>query len=187
MPTSLPAAVASAAVVAVALTAVATGGGVASAATSSFTDQAGDVGHGVDLRTVKVVNGEKAVWVTTTHRDLVPDPASGAGGKLFLDTDPEDAGPEYALVGGYFEGTDYMLTEVEGWNTNTGAFTPADCSYRMRIDYDADTVRTRFGHDCFGDADLRVELRVSGTKPGGGSAVDWLGTRTTFTPWVKQG
>ncbi|MDN4160944.1 hypothetical protein [Nocardioides abyssi] len=163
--------------------------GAASAATATVTDKAGDIGPGVDLLSVKVVNGKQNVRVVTTHRNLVPSYRSQAGGKVFLDTDPDDPGPEYALVGGYFDGTDYILLEVDGWNTNKDGIEPVDCSYRSRLDYEAEMVRSRFSQDCFDDdgTDVRVEVKVSGAKKGGGMAVDWLGTPRTFSAPVAQG
>lgn len=165
--------------------------GPAAAATSTFTDKADDIGPGVDLRSVKVVNGEQNLRITTTHRDLRRSPASAAGGTVFIDTDPDDKGPEYALVGGYFDGTDYALLEVEGWNTSSDDVERVSCSYRSRLDYRADTVRSRFAQDCFDDdgdsGPVRVEVRVSGAKKGGGTAVDWLGTPRTFSATVQQG
>lgn len=164
----------------------------AHAATSTFRDAAGDIGPGVDLRRVKVTNGEQNLRVVTTHRDLVRAPASQAGGTVYLDTDRDDPGPEYALVGGYFEGTDYALLEVDGWNTNKGDVDRVECDYVSRIDYRADTVRSRFAQDCFdrddsSDGSVRVEVKVSGVKKNGGTAVDWLGTPRTFSKPVTRG
>lgn len=180
-PTSAAAAAATAAAL------VLTATGPASAATSTFTDRAGDVGPGVDLRSVKVVNGKQNLRVVTTHRDLVPGFRSQAGGRVFLDTDPDDKGPEYALVGGYFEGTDYALVEVDGWSDRDGD--RVECSYLSRLDYEAETVRSRFAQDCFEGAgtDVRVEVRVSGAKKGSGTAVDWLGKPRTFSAPIPRG
>ncbi|MBC9732534.1 hypothetical protein [Nocardioides marmotae] len=166
--------------------------GAAHAATSTFTDKAGDIGPGVDLLSVKVVNGETNLRVVTTHRDLVPSYRSAAGGAVYLDTDLDSKGPEHALVGGYFDGTDYALVEVDGWGDRDGE--RVECDYASRLDYDAETVRSRFSQDCFaGDdaaddsTDVRVEVRVSGAKKDGGTAVDWLGTPRTFSKAVARG
>ncbi|GGO74186.1 hypothetical protein [Nocardioides deserti] len=161
--------------------------GPASAATSTFADKAGDIGPGVDLRSVKVVNGKQNLRVVTTHRNLVPGFRSQAGGRVFLDTDPDDKGPEYVLVGGYFDGTDYALIEVDGWSDRDGD--RVECSYASLLDYEAETVRSRFAQDCFDDdgTDVRVEVRVSGAKKSGGTAVDWLGKPRTFSAPIPRG
>jgi len=158
----------------------------ASAASSTFRDKAGDVSHGGDLRSVRVVNRAKNLWVTITVRDLVPDPASGVGGALFLDTDGQP-GPEYVAVGGFFDGTDYAVLRTDSWKLRK-ATERVDCSYRMRLNYQNDTVRFRIGNGCFeavpGSGAVRVEVRTSG--PAAKSA-DWLGAARTFSKPVARG
>jgi len=166
---------------------VSTLAGPAQAATRSFTDRAGDVGHGVDLRAARVINGEHVVRVRLTHRDLVRSPRSGAGAVIYFDTDAGDAGPEYALAAGLFEGTDYALLSTNGWNLRRGT-ERVDCHYRMRLDYVEDLTRTRFAHGCFGDANrLRIEVRTGGTRRDGTHVTDWLGSPRSFAPWVPRG
>ena len=57
-----------------------------------------DLGHGVDLRSVEVEHRTGNVVVTTTHTDLRPSFRTGSSGSVFLDTDPDDRGPEYLFV-----------------------------------------------------------------------------------------
>jgi hypothetical protein len=158
----------------------------ASAASSTFHDMSGDASHGGDLRSVRVVNGAKNLRVTITMRDLVPDPASGVGGALFVDTDGR-RGPEYVAVGGFFDGTDYALLRTDSWKLRE-ATERVECSYRMRLNYQKDTVRFRIGSGCFnavpGSGVVRVEVRTSG--PGAKSA-DWLGAARTFSKPVARG
>ena len=45
----------------------------------------------------------------------MPSYKSGAGVTVYLDTDPSDAGPAFAFLGGMFSGTDYGLVRTEGW------------------------------------------------------------------------
>ena len=74
-----------------------------------------DLGHGVDLRSVEVEHRTNNVVVTTTHTDLRPSFRTGSSGSVFLDTDPDDRGPEYLFAGGFFRGTGYNLLEVDGF------------------------------------------------------------------------
>src|SRR5215218_4497128 len=53
----------------------------ANAASIGVTDPA-DVDHGVDLRAVRVVNGELNLKIVLNHEDLVRSPKSGAGGAV---------------------------------------------------------------------------------------------------------
>ena len=63
--------------------------GSAAAATSTFQDAQGDMAHGADILSAKVVN-EKNVRVVLQVEDLVRSYKSGAGVTVYLDTDPAD-------------------------------------------------------------------------------------------------
>jgi hypothetical protein len=146
-----------------------------------------DVDHGVDLRAVRVVNGDAAVRVVLTHADLRRNPRSGAGGAVYLDTDPADRGPELVFVGGYYDGTDYQLLYTEGFGRrNWGK--PVDGAYLLTLDYDREQTRMRISRKAVGtDGEVRVAVRVSGDRHDGSSVVDWLGAPRSFTPWVARG
>ena len=161
--------------------------GSATAATTTITpDPVGDMDHGADIVTVKVVN-EKSIRVVLKAADLVPSYQSGAGVKIYFDTDPQDAGPEYAFLGGLFEGTDYGLVAVEGWKvpkypTTVGKF------YIMKLDYERDVATIRISRAALGHpGDIRVAVRTSGEQPNGDYVHDWLGGRREFTPWITRG
>jgi len=145
-----------------------------------------DLGHGVDLRSVEVEHKARNVVVTTTHTDLRPSFRSGSSGSVFLDTDPDDRGPEYLFSGGFFVGTDYQLLEVEGFADDRGE--PVEGSYRMVVDYDTEHVRIRIAREALGSPEqVRVAVRVAGTRPDGGTTrTDWLGAPRSWTPWVEQ-
>ncbi|GAA1478205.1 hypothetical protein GCM10009623_26510 [Nocardioides aestuarii] len=152
-------------------------------------DDSRDTFHGSDIRDVSVVNGPKNVHVTSTHDNLVPDFKSGSGGRIYLDTDRDDWGPEYVLVGGFYSGTDYQLLETDGFaSANWGE--PVEGSYQMTLDFTAEQVHLRVSQEALGGADeVRVAMRVSGQRTDGSShgLVDWLGDRRVMTPWVAQG
>jgi hypothetical protein len=158
----------------------------AGAASIGVTDPA-DVDHGVDLRAVRVVNGDAAVRVVLNHADLRRNPRSGAGGAVYLDTDPADRGPELVFVGGYYEGTDYQLLHTEGFGQrNWGQ--PVEGAYLLTLDYDREQTRMRISRKALGaDGKVRVAVRVAGDRPDGSSVVDWLGAPRSFTPWVVRG
>ena len=158
----------------------------ASAASATFRDKANDVHHGGDLRSVQVTNKAHNVWITIKTRDLVADPASGVGGAVFFDTDG-DPKPELVAVGGFFDGTDYALLRTNSWNVRR-ATEHVECSYRMRLDYDANTAQFRIGRGCLtSDSDseaVRVEVR---TSAGSGTRADWLGDARRFSRRVSVG
>jgi len=146
-----------------------------------------DLGHGVDLRSVTVDHGGRNVVVTTTHTDLVESFRSGSSGSLFIDTDDANPGPEYVLTGGFFVGTDYHLVSTDGF-ARSAVGEPVEGSYRMKVDYDQETVRFRIARDAIGSPEqVRVAVRVAGTRPNGSSTrTDWLGEPRSFTDWVAQ-
>ena len=145
-----------------------------------------DLGHGVDLRSVEVEHRTNNVVVTTTHTDLRPSFRTGSSGSVFLDTDPDDRGPEYLFAGGFFLGTDYNLLKVDGFSDTSPE--PVEGSYRMRVDYDADRVRFRMSRAALGSPEeVRVAVRVAGTRPDGSETrTDWLGEPRSYTDWVAQ-
>lgn len=154
-------------------------------ATAVFTDTAGDIDHGADLRRVRVVNGNE-VRVRVTHADLRRSWRSGSSLTVYFDTEPQWPGPEYALTGGTYQGTDYALVRTDGWRLRDGA--PSGCQYGMELDYAADTALLRIGRGCLGQPEaLRVAVRTAGEKPNGDTVVDWLGRRRHLTRPIARG
>lgn len=146
-----------------------------------------DLDHGVDLLSVDVAHKAANVVVTTTHADLQESFRSGSSGSVFIDTDPADPGPEYVFSGGFFAGTDYQLLTTDGFARSAWG-EPVEGSYRMKIDYDKETVRFRIARETLGSPDeVRVAVRVAGTRPSGKTTkTDWLGEPRSFTDWVAQ-
>jgi hypothetical protein len=177
-----------AAAAAIAATALTIGGLAAPAGAASIgvTDPA-DVDHGVDLRAVRVANGEDNLRIVLTHDDLVRSPKSGAGGAVYIDTDPADKGPELVFVGGYFAGTDYQLLHTEGFGVKKWGDV-VDGFHQLTLDYDKDKTRMRISREALGDVGaVRVAVRVAGERPDGTHVVDWLGEPRSFTSWVPRG
>ena len=150
-------------------------------------DDTRDTFHGSDILDLRVVNGPKNVHVTSTHDNLVRDFSSGSGGRIYLDTDREDWGPEYVLVGGFFEGTDYTMLATEGFGAKNWK-APVRGFYEMTLDYAKEQTRMRISRRALAGADeVRVAVRVAGQRTDGSQVVDWLGAPRSFTPWVDRG
>lgn len=144
--------------------------------------------HGSDLLALQVRNDAENVDVTTMHADLRRAPATGSAGTIYVDTDRDDRGPEYVFVGGFYAGTDYQLLETEGFGRAAWGDPVENGDYIMRVSYDKDRVRIRMSRAALGNpGDVRVAVRISGTRAGGGSVVDWAGKPRSFTPWIAQG
>lgn len=152
-------------------------------------DDASTTGHGADIASVTVDFGRRDLTITSTHDNLRRDFTSGASGRIYLDTDREDWGPEYVLVAGFFEGTDYQMFEADGFARASWG-RPVHGGYEMSLDYRREQVELRVDRATLGGADeVRVAMRASGARTDGTShgLVDWLGDRRDTTPWVARG
>ena len=108
---------------------------------------------------------------------------------FYVDTDHDDRGPEYVLVGGFFEGTDYVLRRTEGFGPRQFGRPVSHGDYLMRVDYATDRVRIKLHQPALRNPDaVRVSVRVSGTRTDGTShgLVDWVGRKHGFTPWLDR-
>jgi len=153
-------------------------------------DDPEDTFHGSDIRAVQIRNGKANLNVTTFHSGLRPDPATGSAGRIYVDTDRNDAGPEYVFVGGFTRGTDYLLRSTDGFRVGTWGQPVANGDYIMRVRYAKDRVVFRMSRAALGKPGaVRVSVVASGTRTDGTShgLVDWVGKRRSFTPWIKRG
>ena len=128
-------------------------------------DDPQDTFHGSDVLALQVRNAQDSVNVTTFHSNLRRDPASGSGGRIYVDTDRNDAGPEYVFVGGFFEGTDYQLLHTEGIAPGKWGNPVANGDYVMRVRYGKERVRFLMSRAALGNPGaVRVAVRVSCTR-----------------------
>ena len=147
-------------------------------------DDPSDTSHGSDVLAMTVRNGKANLNVITVHDDLRRAPSSGSGGAIFIDTEKNDAGPEYVFVGGFFQGTDYVLLETEGFRNEQWGEPVENGDYVMRINYATDQVRVRMSRAALGKPGaVRVVMRASGSTGG----VDWVSQRRVFSPWIARG
>lgn len=160
---------------------------VPAAAESIGVKDPADVGHGVDLRAVQVDHGERSLRIVLHHTDLGPSPRTGSSGVVYLDTDAGDRGPELVFTGGYYEGTDYQLLETEGFGVKQWG-EPAAGFWILRPDHDKEQTRMRISRRALGETDqVRVAVKVAGTRNDGSVVRDWLGEPFGFTRWVARG
>jgi hypothetical protein len=177
---------------AVALSAAALTVGLAGAAHAEQfgIDDPKDTGHGSDILALQVRNGDQNLHVVSFHENLRKNPATGSGGRIYIDTDDADKGPEYVFVGGFTRGTDFVLLETEGFRPKQWGDPVEQGDYKMRVRYKVDRVHVTLSRHAIGDAtDVRIAMVASGTRSDGTSdgLVDWVGKRRSFTPWIGQG
>ncbi|HET8960086.1 hypothetical protein [Nocardioides sp.] len=153
-------------------------------------DDPEDTFHGSDIRAVKIRNGVDNLTVRTFHNGLRPAPATGSAGRIYVDTNRKDAGPEYVFVGGFTRGTDYLLRRTEGFRVGSWGKSVAHGDYIMRVAYKKDRVTFRMSRAALGrPGAVRVSVVASGNRTDGTSKglVDWVGPRRSFTPWIAKG
>ena len=153
-------------------------------------DDPQDTFHGSDIRSLSVKNGQENLHVVSDHEGLRRDPATGSGGMVYVDTDEADQGPEYVFVAGYTSGTDYVLSETEGFGHTRWGDPVEQGDYIMNVRYARERVHIKLSRHAIGDpTDVRVAVRASGTRTDGTShgLVDWVGEPRSFTPWIAQG
>lgn len=172
---------------------LATGGTTATAATSSapaegevtVKDSRRDMlGHGADIFSVKLVNGDR-VRTVIQHRDLVRSWRPAASGTIYLDTDRSTEGPDFALVAGLYSGTGYNLYETDGWKIRYRR--PAEGFYNMTLRFAMDRTVLVVDRDTLGDpAVVRASVHTAGDDGDGHTIHDWLKRPNSFTPWVAR-
>jgi hypothetical protein len=153
-------------------------------------DDPQDTSHGSDILAVQIRNGTENISVTTYHSNLRRDPATGSSGRIYVDTNRKDTGPEYVFVAGFTEGTDYPLLKTEGFRAGQWGDPVENGDYIMRVRYRKDRVHVRMSRAALGNPGaVRVAVRASGTRSDGTShgLVDWVGKPRSFTPWIARG
>lgn len=145
-----------------------------------------DTAAEVDLMRVRLSHGEKQVRVRMVHDDLKRmGLRAGQSVSVFIDTDPDDAGPEFRFASGLSSGTDYALLRVGRWGSEGKR---VDCNYRFRINWRDDVTVLRMGRGCLGRPEtVAVAVKAAQTNVKGETSVDWLGKRRQFTTAVASG
>lgn len=152
----------------------------------TFHDAHGDMAHGADIHRVRVLNDD-VVKVRVVHENLRPTYRTGSSVAIYLDTRPRQEGPEFAFLGATHSGGDYALLRTDGWRIGRTA-EPMRCSYRLRLDYEADVAAVTIGRGCLDrPGKVRVAVKTGGYTTGGDTRVDWLGERRELTAWVARG
>lgn len=153
----------------------------ASAETSVFKDDRGDMGDRADIIRVRVVN-EKNVRVRIKHENLTRRGSRGAS--VYLDTNFDRRGPEYVFVAGITAGTDFVLMRARRWQ---GRGEPLTCAHDLKLDFAGDVSVFKVSRGCLRDPRaVKVAVQV-GAHRNGESFTDWLVKRRHLTPRVARG
>jgi hypothetical protein len=138
-----------------------------------------------DIRKVVVGHSPQRLLVKVRFTDLRRTSDGGPSGiDIFLDTDPDQGGPEFKLASGLQSGTDYQLLRVADWKV---VGEPLSCNHHLGLDFADDVLRFRAGHACLGAPEsARVAVKMTDMYDGSHPVVDWLGKRRSFTSWVAD-
>jgi hypothetical protein len=111
--------------------------------------------------------------------------SSAAGVSIFIDTDRDVKGPEYVLSSGLGDGTDYALTEADGWR---GSDSRVDCTYEAQPKWGKDLFRALISRECLDEASaVRVSVKMVDQADGTTSVVDWAPKRHRWGLSIASG
>ena len=137
-----------------------------------------------DITGMRVKHGNANVLVKVRFEELMR--SSAAAVSVFVDTDRDAKGPEYVLTSALGDGSDYVLTEADGWR---GSERRVDCDYDVRLFWGAkDTFRARVSRGCLDDpATVRVAAKMVDQADGSHPVVDWVPKRHRWSLPVAPG
>ena len=136
-----------------------------------------------DIYGIDAMHGSENLLVRVRFNELVR--SSAAGVSVFIDTDRGAKGPEYVLSSGLGDGTDYVLTEADGWR---GSDDRVDCSYAARPKWGNDVFRAVISRSCFDRApSVRVSVKMVDQADGSQPVADWAPKRKRWSLPVASG
>ena len=137
-----------------------------------------------DVRAVRAKHGAANVVVKVRFQDLTR--SSAAGLSIFIDTDRGAKGAEYVLSTGLNDGTDYVLTEADGWR---GTDQRVECDYEATYNWGVkDSVRVRISRDCLEHpGSVRVSVKMADPTDGSTRVVDWSPERRRWSLPIEPG
>ena len=146
-------------------------------------DPADAEGSLTDIYGLEVNHGSDNVLVKVRFNELMR--SSAAGVSVFFDTDRDVKGPEYVLSSGLGDGTDYALTEADGWR---GSDDRVRCDYAARPKWGQEVFRAVVSRDCLDRASsVRVSVKMVDQADGSDPVVDWAPRRQRWTLPVGSG
>ena len=149
----------------------------------SIDDPADAKGSLTDIHALEVNHGNDNVLVKVRFNELMR--TSAAGVSVFLDTDRDVKGPEYVLSSGLGDGTDYVLTEADGWR---GSDDRVSCDYAARPKWGQEVFRAVLSRECFDRVpSVRVSVKMVDQADGSQPVVDWVPKRRRWSLPIESG
>ena len=137
-----------------------------------------------DIRRVTVDHGSLSLTVRVRVIDLRRHSDAGpAGLNIRLDTRRGEPGPEYLLMTGMYDGTDYQLVRVRD---RRPVGDPLTCDHSVHLGYRTDTVRFEASRRCLATPRrVRVGVKMTDMYDGSHPVTDWLGEPGSWTGWLR--
>jgi hypothetical protein len=146
-------------------------------------DPADASGSLTDITGLYARHGGDNVLVKVRFNELMR--SSAAGVSVFFDTDRDARGPEYVLSSGLGDGTDYVLTEAEGWR---GSEDRVACDYAARPKWGREVFRAVISRSCFDRVpSVRVSVKMVDQADGSHQVRDWVPRRKRWTLPIASG
>lgn len=136
-----------------------------------------------DIRTVRVNHADHRLRVQVKFPDLRRN--GDASLSVYVDTDPDRKGPEFALGTPLFSGSDYQLMRMRNWK-RVGS--PVKCRYDVDLDWAGDVLVFKARRGCFKKPDqLRVGMKMVDLADASHPVKDWMIGRRKFTRQLASG
>ncbi|MBD3945346.1 hypothetical protein [Nocardioides ganghwensis] len=136
-----------------------------------------------DVYGIEANHGSDNVLVKVRFNELMR--SSAAGVSVFFDTDRDARGPEYVLSSGLGDGTDYVLTEADGWR---GSDERVSCDYVARPKWGQEVFRAVLSRACFDRVpSLRISVKMVDQADGSHPVRDWAPKRKRWTLPIATG
>jgi hypothetical protein len=136
-----------------------------------------------DIYGLEANHGSDNVLVKVRFNELMR--SSAAGVSIFFDTDRDARGPEYVLSSGLGDGTDYVLTEADGWR---GSDDRVSCEYAARPKWGQEVFRAVVSRACFDRVpSVRVSVKMVDQADGSHPVRDWAPERKRWTLPIATG
>ena len=136
-----------------------------------------------DITGMTARHGRENLLVKVRFTELMP--SSAAGVSVFIDTDRAVKGPELVLSSGLGDGTDFVLTEADGWH---GSDDRVRCDYSARPKWGSDVFRAVISRECFDRLpSVRVSVKMVDQADGSHPVVDWVPKRHRWSLPIGSG
>ena len=136
-----------------------------------------------DITGLEANHGKENLLVKVRFAELMS--SSAAGVSVFIDTDRAAKGPELVLSSGLGDGTDFVLTEADGWH---GSDDRVRCDYSARPKWGSDVFRAVISRECFDRLpSVRVSVKMVDEADGSHPVVDWVPKRHGWSLPIGSG